>query len=147
MPKSIQIVCAHCDAVNRAPADKDASLAKCGKCGQKLFDGHPAEVSDAGLKKQIERSGVPVVVDFWAGWCGPCRAMAPAYAAAAAELEPNVRFLKVDVDRHKEVAGSLGVQGIPALFLFRNGEVASRQTGALSAPQLKAWIVSATRTN
>ena len=144
MSQGVHIVCPHCDAVNRAPVDKNAAEAICGHCGRKLFDGHPANVSDAGLTKQIERSDIPVVVDFWAEWCGPCKAMAPGYATAATELEPKVRFLKVDVDQHKQAAAKFGVQGIPALFIFRNGEVVARQTGAMSADALKAWIVNST---
>jgi len=145
MSEGVHIVCPHCDAVNRAPAEKNAAVATCGRCGKHLFDGHPANVGDAGLMKQIERSDIPVVVDFWAEWCGPCRTMAPGYATAATELEPKIRFLKVDVDQHKQAAAKFGVQGIPALFVFRHGEIVARQAGSMSAGALKAWIVNATR--
>jgi thioredoxin 2 len=139
------VVCPHCDSVNRIPSQKNAAEATCGRCRQKLFDGHPAEVSDASLMKQIERSDIPVVVDFWAEWCSPCRTMAPNYATAAAELEPKIRFLKVDVDRHKQSAAKFGVQGIPALYVFRRGEIVASQAGSMAAGALKTWIVEATR--
>ena len=145
MSEGVHIVCPHCDAVNRTPQEKNAAVATCGRCGHKLFDGHPANVGDSGLMKQIERSDIPVVVDFWAEWCGPCRTMAPGYAMAATELEPRIRFLKVDVDQHKQAAAKYGVQGIPALFVFRKGEVVAQQAGSMSAGALKSWIVNATR--
>lgn len=145
MAEGVHVVCPHCDGVNRIPAGKPAREAVCGRCGKPLFDGHPAEVGDAGLFKQIERSDLPVVVDFWAGWCAPCRSMAPGFAAAAEALEPNVRFVKVDVDRHKQAAAKFGVSGIPALFVFRGGEIAARQAGAMDAASLRNWILGAIR--
>ena len=140
MADGVQIVCTHCDQVNRIPEGRPINQAKCGRCGQSLFDGHPAHLNDAGLSKQIERSDIPVVVDFWAQWCGPCRAMAPAFEQSAAAFGPSARFVKVDVDKFKQVAGELGVQGIPALFVFRGGDVVGRQTGALSATAMYEWI-------
>ena len=145
MSEGVHIVCAHCDAVNRVPPEKNAAGATCGRGQRRLFDGHPENVGDAGLIKQIERSDIPVVVDFWAEWCGPCRMMATGYAAAASELEPRIRFLKVDVDQHKQAAAKFGVQGIPALFVFRKGEIVAQQAGAMNAAALKSWIVNATR--
>jgi thioredoxin 2 len=98
------------------------------------------EVDEARFKHHVERDGVPVVVDFWAAWCGPCRSMAPAFEQVAAELEPAARFLKVDVDSNKALAAQLGVQGIPALFVYRNGEVVGRQAGAMGAAELRNWV-------
>lgn len=133
------IVCAHCAATNRLPEGRPASAAKCGKCGQALFEGHPADVSGEIFTRQIERSTIPVLVDVWAPWCAPCRMMAPAFAAAAAELEPQVRLLKLNSDVEQAVAAQLGISGIPTLLLFRGGREIARQSGAMSASQIVQW--------
>lgn len=134
------VVCPHCDSVNRLPAAKDARAAKCGKCGRALFSGEPAAASAAGFQKQIERSDIPVVVDFWAAWCGPCRMMAPAYAQVAAEMEPRMRFLKVDTEAEQALAARYQIRSIPTLMLFRGGKVVAQQAGAMDAGRLKAWL-------
>lgn len=136
----VHVVCTACGQVNRVGGDKPAAEARCGRCGEALFDGRPVEVDAAGLERQMTRSGVPLVVDFWAGWCGPCRAMAPAFAAVAAKLEPQAKFLKLDVDAHPEAAARFGVQGIPALFVLRDGKVAAQQAGAMDAARLERWV-------
>jgi thioredoxin 2 len=136
----VHVVCASCGQVNRVAQDKPAREARCGRCGEALFDGHPAEVDAAGLDRQIERSGVPLVIDFWAGWCAPCRAMAPAFARAAAALEPKAKFLKVDVDANPQAAARFGVQGIPALFVLRDGKVVGQRAGAMDAATLERWV-------
>ena len=121
MSKSFHVVCPRCDAVNRVPQDRPASQAVCGSCKAKLFEGHPIELDGARFQRHAERSDIPVIADFWAPWCGPCRAMAPIFERAAKELEPKARFVKVNVDNEPELAGRLGVQGIPALFVLKNG--------------------------
>jgi thioredoxin 2 len=133
------IVCAHCAATNRLPEARPASAAKCGKCGAALFEGHPADVSGEIFTRQIERSTIPVLVDVWAPWCAPCRMMAPAFAAAAAELEPQVRLVKLNSDVEQAVAAQLGISGIPTLLLFRGGREIARQSGAMSASQIVQW--------
>jgi thioredoxin 2 len=139
-----QLVCPHCQAINRTPPERDAVKAKCGRCRRPLFDGHPAEVSGAALETHIRSTkGAAVLVDVWAPWCGPCRAMAPQFERAAQRLEPNVRLLKLNSDENQSAAARLGVQGIPALFLFRDGEVVARTAGAMSAEQLVGWVKAA----
>ena len=133
------VVCPHCAATNRLPEGRPASAAKCGKCGAALFEGHPADVSGEIFTKQIERSTIPVLVDVWAPWCAPCRMMAPAFAAAAAELEPQVRLVKLNSDVEQAVAAQLGISGIPTLLLFRGGREIARQSGAMSASQIVQW--------
>jgi thioredoxin 2 len=135
-----QIVCPACAAANRAPDEKDVATAKCGRCGEKLFQGKPLEVSANQLQAHVRSTkGAAVLLDVWAPWCGPCRAMAPQFAAAASDLEPDVRLLKLNSDVEPQAAAALGVSGIPALILFRNGQVIARQAGAMSARQIVTW--------
>ena len=142
----VHVVCAACGQVNRVAEDKPASEARCGRCGEALFDGRPREVDAAGLERQMTRSDVPLVVDFWAGWCGPCRAMAPAFAQVAATLETQAKFLKVDVDANPEAAARFGVKGIPALFVLRGGKVVAQRAGAMDPASLERWVRQAAAT-
>ncbi|HVM99773.1 MAG TPA: thioredoxin domain-containing protein [Caulobacteraceae bacterium] len=135
-----QFVCGHCNAVNRVPDQKDARAAKCGRCHEPLFAGHPIEVTgDQFDAHRRSTQGAALLLDVWAPWCGPCRAMAPQFAAAAAQLEPKVRLLKLNSDQHPDVAAALGVQGIPALFLIEDGKVVARQAGLMNASQIVAF--------
>ncbi|TIM62102.1 MAG: thiol reductase thioredoxin, partial [Mesorhizobium sp.] len=104
------VVCGKCGGVNRLPPARDAGDAKCGKCGSRLFSGHPADVDAQSFDRQVTRSSLPVVVDIWAPWCGPCKMMAPAYEAAANELEPHVRLIKLNSDNEQAVAARLGIR-------------------------------------
>lgn len=137
----VQIVCPNCAAANRVPEAKDPAQARCGRCGEKLFQGAPVEV-DAGRFQAHRRSnqGLPVLVDVWAPWCGPCRAMAPQFAAAAQRMEPKVRFLKLNADEAPEASAALGVSSIPALILLKDGREVARKAGAMSADQIAAWV-------
>ncbi len=137
---SVHVVCSGCGQVNRVAQDKPAAEARCGRCGEPLFDGRPHEVDAARLERQMTRSGLPLVVDFWAGWCGPCRAMAPAFEKVAARLETKAKFLKVDVDANPEAAAKFGVRGIPALFVVRDGKVMAQQAGAMDPASLERWV-------
>jgi len=134
------VVCGHCSAINRVPADREADAAKCGKCGQKVFDGKPVNLSSSSFDRHIGRSDIPVVVDFWADWCGPCKMMAPAFAAATEDLEPDFRLAKLDTEAAKDIAARFNIRSIPTLVVFKGGKEVARQAGAMPAPQLKAWI-------
>ena len=140
MPDKRRVVCPQCDAVNAVPSDKPAAAAKCGRCHAKLFPGAPVELSGERLNRHLAKSDVPVIVDFWAPWCGPCQAMAPIFARAAQALEPRARFVKVNVDENPQAAQAYGVQGIPALYAFKNGQVAARQAGVADVGTLTSWV-------
>ncbi|EXL02301.1 thioredoxin [Aquamicrobium defluvii] len=133
------VVCPHCAAVNRIAAGRDARPARCGSCKQKLFEGHPVDVDGHMYDRQVTRNDIPVLVDVWAPWCGPCRMMAPAFAQASAELEPHVRLIKLNSDSEPEVAGRLGIRGIPTMILFRGGKELARTSGAMTARQIFDW--------
>jgi thioredoxin 2 len=135
-----RVVCPNCDSINAVPADRPLHAAICGRCRAKLFQGTPVELNAARLQKHIAKSDLPVIVDFWAPWCGPCRSMAPIFAEAAKSLEPRARFAKINVDENPEAARQYRVQGIPALFAFTGGEVAARQSGLSDPNLLRAWV-------
>ena len=138
-PDPAHIVCPHCAAINRVPAARGPATARCGSCHQALFEVHPAAVDAAGFEKHIAANDIPVLVDIWAPWCGPCRAMAPAFERAAGMLEPEMRLLKLNADEAPEITARLGVQGIPALFLFDHGRVAGQTAGAMDAARIVAF--------
>jgi thioredoxin 2 len=137
--QTVQLVCPHCDATNRLPAGRDARAAKCGRCKSALFTGHPVALTTERFRKHLASSDVPLIVDFWAGWCGPCRAMAPVFDKAAEALEPRARFIKIDVDAEPALAQQFGMRGIPALFLFKDGKVAEHHAGLADIHLLDRW--------
>ena len=140
MTDPLHIVCPHCHTTNRVQAAQLGSAPDCGKCKQPLFAGHPVELDEAGFDRHIGRSQIPVLVDFWAPWCGPCRMMAPAYEQAAALLEPQFRLAKVNTEEAPNVGARFNIRSIPTLALFVGGREVARQPGAItSAADIARW--------
>ena len=140
MSEDGRVVCVHCGAVNRVPSARNAAEAKCGRCGKPLFEGKPADVSAEMVDRQMTKGTLPVVVDVWAPWCGPCHAMAPEFEKAAKAGEPGMRFLKLNSDEHQAMAARFGIRGIPTMLLLRNGKEVARISGAMSSSQIIGWL-------
>lgn len=136
----MHIVCPHCHKTNRVPEAKLAGDPQCGACHQSLFSGMPAEFNLAQLQQHVKKSEIPVVVDFWAPWCGPCLQMAPAFAQAASDLEPNIRLAKVDTEADQQAGMVYGIRSIPTMILFAGGQEVTRVSGAMTAEQIKHWV-------
>lgn len=136
----MELVCPDCAAVNRVPDDRLAEQPKCGKCGSGLLPGKPVDLTSANFAKFTSRSGLPVVVDFWAPWCGPCKMFAPVFSQAATELNTRYRFAKVNTEAEQGLAAQHGIRSIPTLAIFRDGQELTRMSGALDAANLKRWL-------
>lgn len=137
---SVQIVCPHCHRTNRVPAERLEQKPVCGACKQPLFGAGPVDLNAEALLKHIQNSDIPVVVDCWAAWCGPCRMMAPEFHKAADAMDTQVQFLKLDTEQNQALAGRLNIRSIPCLILYRDGREIARQAGAMSAAQIQGWI-------
>ena len=142
MTEPLHIVCPHCHTTNRVNSDQLASAPTCGQCKKDLFNAHPAELDEAAFDKHLNRNHIAVLVDFWAPWCGPCRAMAPAYEQAAASLEPHVRVVKVNTEAVPSLGARFNIRSIPTLALFKNGREVARQAGAMGASDIVRWTQS-----
>ena len=140
MNDSLHVVCPHCAAVNRISAAKLSESPVCGQCKQRLFIGEPLELTASNFDRHIGRNDLPVVVDFWASWGGPCQMMAPNFHQAAIDLEPYVRLAKLDTENEQQLAGRFNIRSIPTLAIFKDGREIARQSGALDLASLKRWI-------
>ena len=141
MSESLIVACPSCNTLNRAPRERlAAGGGKCGHCGSALFAGHPVALDAQGFDSPAAKSDVPLLVDFWAPWCGPCRSMAPQFEKAATTLEPSVRLAKVNTDEQQALAGRYGIQGIPTMVLFHHGREVARRSGAMSAAAIESWV-------
>lgn len=136
----MHVVCPRCTAVNRLPSARLREGPRCGKCRDTLFTAHPMELRADNFRQQISRNDIPVVVDFWAPWCGPCKVMAPSFEEAAGQLEPQARLAKLNTENEQTIAGQYGIRSIPTLVVFKNGREIARQPGAMGTADIIRWV-------
>jgi thioredoxin 2 len=137
----LNLTCASCNTTNRIPAERINDHPKCGRCKAQVLQGHPIELNTANVSAVIGNNSIPVLVDCWAPWCGPCKGFAPIFEQAAAELEPRVRFAKLNTEAEQQLGGLWSIRSIPTLILFRDGREAARVSGAMPLPHLKKWLL------
>ena len=140
---SLTIPCPHCGALNRVPAERAGEHPNCGRCTKALFDGHPLALTEANFDAVAGRGDLPVLVDFWGPWCGPCVGFAPVFAQAASKFEPRLRLAKLDTEAQPQLAQRFGIRSIPTLIMLKQGREIARQSGALNAAQLQQFVEAA----
>jgi len=143
MTTNPQIVCPHCDAINRVLAARLGDAPRCGACHAALFEHKPLALSETRFRRHLQHSGIPLLVDFWASWCAPCRSMAPEFEAATRSLEPRMRMIKISTEEAPGLAAEFGIASIPTLALFAGGREVARQAGAMPARGIIAWAEAA----
>jgi len=136
------LICAHCGAINNVPAQRLGDHPVCGKCKKPIMTGAPLELNETGFNRYVSKSDQPLLVDFWAAWCGPCKMMAPVFTQAAQQLEPQFRLIKVNTEVEQNLAGRLRIQSIPTLAIYKNGQEVIRQPGAMALNDLLRWARS-----
>ena len=139
---TVHLVCPHCGGINRVPEQRLADGPTCGKCHHPVLDGKPVNLGSSDFDRFISKNDLPVVVDFWAAWCGPCKVMAPAFSQLATEMSSELRFAKLDTEQAQDIAGRFNIRSIPTMILFRDGKEGRRISGALDVPGMKQWIAS-----
>ena len=141
-PAATQVICQRCEGIVRIPTERIRDRPQCPRCHEVLFAGQPVTLTADNFDRHVRQSGIPVVVDFWAPWCGPCRSMAPAFEQVAAETEPAARFAKLNTDEAQDIGARYGIRSIPTLMVFKDGKEVARQAGAMDAATLRRWLAA-----